>query len=97
MIRMLATVLLLTGCATYETVRDADGEVYECELRDGTTSELCFYEDSADELTAMLDARSCQLTDRWWPVITNALGRGCRYVCPGLKGCNAKQGCFCPM
>lgn len=98
MLRMLCTVLLIAGCATYETVRDADGEVYECQLRDGTIAELCFYEDSGDELADRVGAISCELTDRWYPWITNHLGRGCRYSCTATgPGCNAKQGCVCPM
>ena len=85
----------LTGCATYERVRDADGEVYQCD-RAGETVELCYYADSAAELADLTHSRSCGLTDRWWPVLTNAIGRGCRYSCTATgPGCNAKQGCAC--
>lgn len=103
MIRMLCTVLLITGCATYETVRDADGEVYKCYAIDDSTKELCFFEDSEDELRDSLIANGwyatrCELTGRWFPWITNLIGKGCRYSCTATTpGCNAKQGCYCPM
>ena len=93
----IALALLVGGCELAGRVADADGQVYQCALADGTTVEKCYYADSADELADRLEAKSCQLTDRWWPAITNALGRGCRYACPPPgPGCNATGGCYCP-
>ena len=94
--RMLCTVLLITACSTYETIRDADGRVYSCKLRDGTTTELCYFDDAGDELRDALDAVDCGGTGRWYPWLTNALGKGCVYSCEPHSGCNAKQGCYCP-
>jgi hypothetical protein len=85
----------LFACGTYERVRDADGEVYECNLH-GDTAEYCYFADSAAELADLTGSTACRLTDRWFPLITNAIGRGCRYVCPGQTGCNAHLGCWCP-
>lgn len=86
----------LVGCDYYDRIADADGEVYECE-RDGQTVELCYFEDSAAELADLTGATSCGLTDRWFPALTNAFSRGCRYQCPApAAGCNAEQSCYCP-
>lgn len=92
---LLAAVAFL-GCDYYDRVANADGEVYECDQADGTTVELCYFADSAAELAERTGSTSCGLTDRWFPVLTNAVHRGCRYVCPGKVGCNAEQGCYCP-
>lgn len=97
MMILRAALLLLAGCATYETLANADGEVYECEAPSGDVVELCFFEDSAAELADLTGSISCGLSDRLWPVITNAFSRGCRYECPApASGCNATSGCFCP-
>lgn len=91
-----AALLLLASCASYETLSNADGEVYECEAPGGDV-ELCYYADSAAELADLTGSTSCGLTDRWWPVLTNAISRGCRYSCTATTpGCNATSGCYCP-
>lgn len=86
-------LLTLLGCDYRDRVADADGTVYDC-----GGLELCYFADSADELSE-LTGRSCSETgigDRWWPGLTNLVGRGCRYACPSPgPGCNARQGCFC--
>lgn len=95
-VRAAALVALLAGCHAIELIVDSSGEVYQCEL-EARTVEVCYEADSAAELARSLGARACQLTDRAWPVITNAIGRGCLYECPApASGCNAKQGCYCP-
>lgn len=95
--RAVLLVAALVGCDLYDRVADADGEVYECQQADGATVELCYFADSSAELADRLGASSCGLTDRWWPVLTNAIGRGCRYQCPPPgPGCNATGGCYCP-
>jgi hypothetical protein len=87
----------LAGCDYYDRVADADGAVYQCEQADGRTLELCYFADSADELADLTGSTSCGLTDRWWPALTNAIRRGCRYACPPPgPGCNALNGCLCP-
>lgn len=90
---LLVALVLLVGCDLVDRVVDAGGVVYDC-----GDLELCYFADSAAEL-GDLTGRGCSeatVGDRWWPGLTNLLGRGCRYVCPGQIGCNAKQGCFCP-
>lgn len=93
----LSALLLLSCCDYASLVIDSDGEVYECEARDGSVTELCYLADSAAELADLTGSTSCGLTDRWWPALTNAFGRGCRYECPApASGCNALYSCFCP-
>jgi hypothetical protein len=91
-------VILLCGCESWTIAVDTiehTGAVYECE-GEADTLELCYFEDSADEL-GELTGRSCSGTDRFWPWLTNALGVGCYYECPPKhRGCNATSGCYCP-
>ena len=94
--RLLALSLVLLSACLIETFTDGeDGTVYECAAPDGSVLEWCSLLD-ASELGAET-GRTCQRTDRWWPVLTNALGNGCVWSCEPHQGCNAKQGCYgCP-
>lgn len=94
MARIVVLLALLGGCDFVDRVVDADGVVYDC-----GEIEFCYYADAADELSDLtgLSCSRATLSDRWWPGLTNALHRGCRYECPGRVGCNAEGGgCFCP-
>lgn len=75
------------------------GEVFLCSARDpggaAVDPELCWIDSYANELeTAMWEAGyteiKCDPTPRG-----GALGWPCIYQCPGAKGCNAFDGCWC--
>jgi hypothetical protein len=85
-----------TEIDVFVTAASKEGSVYECRGRDGRVFELCYLDDAAVELGAMIDA-TCGGPSRSWPQLTNFFSLGCAYQCPALhKGCNAKDGCYCP-
>lgn len=87
-------LLLLSACIVELVTGDTAGVVYECAAPDGSVIEWCSIL-SADELSDD-SGRFCMPTDRLWPRFTNAVSNGCVYSCEPHKGCNAKQGCYCP-
>lgn len=89
--------LVMSGCSTCTVLSDTvehTGTVYDC-----GRVEYCYRESSARELSRMTGLRCTEsdITDRWWPGLTNAIGLGCYYECPPKhEGCNATGGCWCP-
>lgn len=97
---MLSAMLLLTACTQLDvfiTAATDEGTVYECAVDDGTVLELCYFDDASEELGELVGG-SCGDPSRRWPWFVNALGMGCTYSCPPprRRGCNAKNGCYCP-
>lgn len=97
--RLAAAALLLVASCTQADIAiraiTDEGTVYDCKTHGGVTIEICYRDDSADELGALLNA-TCGEPARTWPWFTDLVGAGCTYVCPSRKGCNAKYGCYCP-
>lgn len=93
------TIFLLGSCEQFDVLITAtthEGTVYECAAPNGTTVEVCYLDDSADELGRLL-GRTCDDPSRRWPWFVNKLNLGCAYDCPPPHiGCNAKNGCYCP-
>lgn len=93
-------LLALVSCAEVDIASQAaggPGTVYNC-TGDDQEHELCFYDDAAEELAWHLGLPECHAVEageRFWPWLTNLLSVGCTYVCPGQRGCNAHQGCYC--
>lgn len=92
-------LLLLSACTQFDVLVEAasdEGTVYLCRAGE-QSKELCFFDDSADELADRLgEGWSCGPPSRRWPALANALGMGCTYSCPAPGvGCNAKRGCYC--
>lgn len=78
---------------------NCDGRVFVCDATDPagetTSAELCWMDDSSTELAGAITSTgyydvTCKPTPRG-----GALGWPCHYQCPGAKGCNAYQGCYC--
>ena len=90
------TYCQFTDCGTVLQC-DLDGAYYRAApaSQHTTTPELCWLDDSADELAAALSERfpgtTCAPTPRG-----GVLGWPCLYGCEkGHKDCNAYQGCYC--
>lgn len=97
--RLAALLVALASCTQLDIFIDAatdEGTVYDCRRPNGTVLELCYLDDSEDELGAMVGA-TCETGERNWVAFTNALSLGCNYHCPHYgPGCNAHAGCWCP-
>lgn len=96
---LLLAVGLSASCDSMDifvAATTGEGTVYECSATDGSTVEVCYLDDSADELGKLL-GRACGEPSRKWPWFTNKLNVGCAYKCPPIhNGCNAENGCYCP-
>ena len=92
-------IVLVGACDQVDVFFSAvtdDGTVYECAAPNGTTVEVCYLDDSADELGELL-GRTCGEPSRRWPWFANKFNLGCTYQCPPPHlGCNALNGCYCP-
>jgi hypothetical protein len=96
---IVLAVCLLPSCAQLDVFFAAttdEGTVYDCVASDGSTVEVCYLDDAAEELGHYL-GRTCGEPERRWPWFTNKLNVGCAYSCPPPGyGCNAANGCYCP-
>jgi hypothetical protein len=95
---MVIAFAVLAGCTQLDvfiTAAEDEGTVYECRIASGDITELCYFDDAADELGEMIGA-TCGAPSRRWPRLANFFSLGCAYRCPARDGCNAHNGCYCP-
>lgn len=87
-------LLLLISCRVYggedsDPATEGLGFVYVCtDVAAAQSVELCW--GGSDQTLAE------SLGASWWCRPTERHIGACLYVCPGQKGCNAFQGCWCP-
>lgn len=96
---LVLAIALLGSCTEFDIFLEAameEGTVYECKMESGRIVEYCYFDDSSDELATYIGG-TCGDPTRRWPRFVNFFNMGCNYSCPHPgKGCNAKQGCYCP-